>query len=371
MTASMPWRFLTPDSPTWNECLADTTHDFYHLPRYLDLSARYDGGRPLAFLAEEGGNRLFVPLVVRPFDVPEHPEDCCLDATSPYGYPCPILKTSGQAETDGGFFGRAIVALKAALTELGVVSAFFRLHPLIPLPEDLLRQHGCLVRHGQTVVVDLTLSEEEQWRQVRADHRSGINRSKQSGYLAAMDPQWNDLGSFFRVYTETMRRVGAKDYYFFPQEYFSELRGCQPDALHLCTVRIGGDVACAGIFAERCGIVEFHLSGTSEQHLKKYPTKIMLDHVRRWAKQRGNRLFHLGGGLGAGEDSLFLFKAGFSHLRADFHPWRVVIQEEAYRRRLRWWEDSAGKTADSLDGFFPAYRKPFEVNTPADLRKVA
>jgi hypothetical protein len=371
MTASMTCQFLSPDSPRWNEYLADTIHDFYHLPRYVELCARQDGGRPLALLAEEDGNGLFVPLVVRPFDVPERPEDRCLDATSPYGYPCPILKTAGQREADGGFFGRAIAALRSALAELGVVSAFFRLHPLVPLPQEPLRQHGCVVRHGQTVVIDLTLSEEQQWRQVRADHRSGINRSKAGGYLVTIDPQWNDLDDFLRVYTETMRRVGAKDCYFFSRDYFSELRRCQPGAFHLCTVRIGGDVACAGIFSERCGIVQFHLSGTSEQHLKRYPSKIMLDHVRRWAKERGNRLFHLGGGLGAGEDSLFLFKAGFSHLRADFHTWRVVIQEEAYQRRLRWWETSTGTTADPPDGYFPAYRKPFDIIVQGNLRKVA
>ena len=371
MTASLQWQFLSPDSPRWSECLADTTHDFYHLPRYLELCAQHDGGRPLTFLAEEGGNRLFVPLIVRPLDVPEHPEDRCLDTTSPYGYPCPLLKTAGQAQADDGFLGRAIVALKAALAELGIVSAFFRLHPLIALPQEPLRQHGCLVRHGQTVVVDLTLSEEQQWRQIRPGHRSEINRSKQSGYLVTMDPQWNDFDGFFRIYTETMRRVRAKDYYFFSRDYFAQLQRCQSDAFYLCTVRIGGDVACAGIFTERCGIVQYHLSGTSEQYLRQYPTKIMLDHVRRWAKQRGNRLFHLGGGLGAGEDSLFQFKAGFSHLRADFHTWRVVIQEDAYRRRLQWWEVSAGTAPDPLDGFFPAYRKPFDAIGPANLKRVA
>jgi hypothetical protein len=85
---------------------------------------------------------------------------------------------------------------------------------------------------------------------------------------------------------------------------------------------------------------------------------LRIDFLRRWAKSRGNRVFHLGGGVGGSEDSLFRFKAGFSQQRHPFHTWRMVADETVYRRLVKRWESRHGAEADGLDGFFPAYRKP-------------
>ena len=58
--------FIDPDSPRWSEALGATRHDFYHLPSYARLAGRLEGGEAMAFVAEEGGRRLLVPLIVRP-----------------------------------------------------------------------------------------------------------------------------------------------------------------------------------------------------------------------------------------------------------------------------------------------------------------
>ena len=61
----------------------------------------------------------------------------------------------------------------------------------------------------------------------------------------------------------------------------------------------------------------------------------------------GAEIFHLGGGRGSGEDSLFRFKAGFSAARHRFALWCWVIDEPAY----------AGLTGGQPPtAYFPAYR---------------
>ena len=82
----------------------------------------------------------------------------------------------------------------------------------------------------------------------------------------------------------------------------------------------------------------------------------MLHFVRGWAKQRGNRVMHLGGGVGSADDSLLRFKLGFSPLRHGFSTLRVVIDEPEYRRLVA----AHGGVLDpeSRSGFFPAYRHP-------------
>ena len=82
----------------------------------------------------------------------------------------------------------------------------------------------------------------------------------------------------------------------------------------------------------------------------------MLHFVRTWAKSRGLQRLHLGGGVGASEDSLFRFKAGFSTDRHPFRTLRVVLDELAYADLVR----ARQPQSDPGDhtGFFPLYRKP-------------
>jgi hypothetical protein len=176
-----------------------------------------------------------------------------------------------------------------------------------------------------------------------------------------MDPSWDALDDFVRVYTETMHRVNANAYYFFGDDHFLRTKEEMGNVFHLATVRIDGTVACAGLFSEICGIVQFHLSGTGDEFVRMYPSKIMLDFVRNWAKERGNKVFHLGGGYGGVADSLFDFKAGFSKLRKPFCTWRVVVDQVAYDQLVEQREDTA--EAEQPDEFFPAYRRPRAVHT--------
>src|SRR5207244_3424133 len=96
------------------------------------------------------------------------------------------------------------------------------------------------------------------------------------------------------------------------------------------------------------------------EFLSRSPTGLIFDAVRFWARENGARVFHLGGGVGSKEDSLFHFKAGFSGRRHGFGTWRWVIVPEVYRElcdervRLARLDGLAPVSAD----YFPAYRCP-------------
>ena len=350
---------IQPTCQRWQEILADMEHDFYHLPEYVSFSSRHEGGDALAFLAEENGYRFLVPLLLRPIEAAGSESDLSYDVVSPYGYPGPLL--SGDPHRGGGrrdFFERALREFLKGLRKLGIVSGFFRLHPLLILPIEPLADCGRIVHHGDTVFVDLTLAPEEIWRQTRSNHRRGINGAKREGHIARIDEHWREFDAFVDIYAQTMDRLGATDFYRFSRSYFVGLKEALGDRLHLCVVRVGHEVACAGLFTEVRGIVQYHLGGTREGFLSNHPTKAMFDFVRYWARQRGNHTLHLWGGLGGKSDSLFRFKAGFSELRRPFYSWRLVVDEHAYAKLVRQWERCHRQKADDLAGFFPAYRKP-------------
>ena len=356
--------FIGPDSSLWTRFLADCTHDFYHLPQYVALSARdrlcapNADGTPLAFHAEDDqGRRFLLTLIVRPIPDTFVTSKPLFDAITPYGYACPLIINPGPDPIEP-FLSQAIGHLSEGLAQRGIIAAFVRSHPNIPLIQEPFRQTGCVIEHGHTVSIDLTLPLEELWHQTRAGHRSEINRARKKGFTVDIQSDWKDFDEFFRAYTETMRRVSASENYFFSREYFSDLRSAIGDVLHLAICHKDGAVTCGALFSEVCGIVQYHLSGTTEEFHSQYPTKVMLDAVRTWAKERGNHTLHLGGGYGGSEDSLFQFKAGFSHVRSPFFTWRLIADPLTYRELCQQWEARTGKAACSPDGFFPAYRAP-------------
>lgn len=332
---------LAPGDPRWDAVLARAPHDVYQLPAYTGLMAEHEGGEAGALLLADGVRELLIPIIRRPLS------DGGWDATTPYGYPGPV----GTGADDPAFFADALRDARSTLADLGCVSLFIRLHPLFDrVPDD---DAYSVVLHGDVVVIDLTLSDEERWRQTRENHRRQIKRARQEGFEVVEDDTDEGYAAFRAVYEATMCRLDAAPFYFFPETHYQLLRHRLGDLLTLKLVKYDGQVAAAGLFFEVDGIVQYHLSGTDDAFLDRQPTKLLIDDAARWARDRGNRWLFLGGGLGAADDALLHFKAGFSPLRRSFRTLRMVVDEPRYRALL-----PVGSTGAPLvtDRFFPAYR---------------
>jgi hypothetical protein len=337
-------RLLQPSAVEWADALREVRHDVYQYSEYAVADARRLGGSAAAFCYREGSLVLLQPLVLRP--VPGAGDDT-FDAVSPYGYSGPV---SNAPLTDEGFWRRACEALPGCLAEAGVVSCFVRLHPLLPPRLDALGRVGTLVQHGRTVNIDLRAGEEEQWAQIRSNHRRQIHRAARRGIVVSLD-DWRRMDDFVEIYHETMDRVGASAEYFFDRDYFDSLRAALGDDLHLATAEHAGQVLAGGLFFTHGGIVQYHLGATRTEHLAEQPIKLIFDQIRLWGGDRGQTDFHLGGGVGGGEDSLFHFKAGFSRDRPAFFTWRLVCDPDAYDALV----EAAGVPREP-GGHFPAYR---------------
>jgi hypothetical protein len=350
----MQAEILSSPDPRWMTFLQSAPHDFYHLPGYVELCALQEGGEAAAFWAEDGDYAMLAPFVLRRVPATLEQGSELRDASAPYGYPGPLLK--GQPPE--GVVTAFLKAFFEVGSASGIVSAFFRFHPLLEIPEGPFRAFGTLLEHGETVYVDLTLPTEELSRQTRVNHRADARRLLAEGYRVEVDV-WDRMPEFIRIYGETMRFRHAQDFYRFDVGYFEALRGCMGDHLHLCTVLAPeGAVAAAGLFTCVDGLMEFHLSGTADAYRRTGPAKLMLIHMRDWAKAHGQRLMHLGGGVGCAADSLAFFKQGFSRLRGRFSTFRMVLKPDSYRRLVRrrvWGEPAA---PDQTTDFFPAYRRP-------------
>jgi hypothetical protein len=334
---------LGVDSQRWIDVLAAAQHDFYHLPAYVALNARQIGGDAAALMVEGKSAAMLLPIIIRPTPGGGR------DATSPYGYPGPIVTGLHDPE----FVSDAMSEAVRLLAREGFVSLFVRFHPLLNLAPRC--DVGTIMFHGNTIAIDLDQDDAELWQETRDDHRREIRKAIRAGYRVYEDQAMAQYPRFVELYRQTMMRVGAAPFYQFDEAYFASLREALGPRLHLIVVETDGEVASASLQVETCGIVQDHLAGTDERLNQLAPSKLLIHFARAWARERGNRWLHLGGGLGARPDSLLMFKAGFSRRQLPFHTLRAVVDDREYRRLVRDCNPAADPTA--LDGFFPAYRR--------------
>ncbi len=325
------------------------------------LEAGRTGGHPAALYVEGDGCSLLAPLVLNGGRVGgQGPE--VVDAISPYGYPGFLVDAEGQERS---FVQDALGASIPVLAEAGVTSVFLRLDPLRNNPANL-EGLGTLVEHGACVYVDLALPEEELQRQVRGRFRSYIRAMGREGVTAGFDDEFENFDTFIDFYYRTMDAVGAASMYYFKPSYFSGLREVLGRDLKLCIVEYEGRAVAAGLFAVSGGVVQYLLSGKEEGGGHPHATKLMMVHVRDWAKEQGLKVLHLAGGVGGrSDDALSRFKRGFSKLSKPFYSWRLIAHQGRFAEAVADWERMSGESVGDVRGFFPPYRQAI-----ADGRKI-
>lgn len=349
-------------SDQWQEILKQSyQYDFYHLPAYHALAERQGEGKAHLFVFTEGDYMVALPFLLRPLgSLPglEQAGSGLNDVTSVYGYGGPL---ASHRNIPGSVLRNYQAALQQSLRELNVVTFFSRLHPLIEQGK-LVVDLGEIIQWGTTVSIDLGLPPEVQRARFSHDQKNQINRLRRKGFTCLFDQDKLFLPDFIEIYYETMRRVNASRYYFFSEPYFQELvaQSSAPARVHLFIAQFEGKSVAAGLFLECNGILQYHLSGTRDAFLPLSPMKLLLDEVRLWANCQKLGVFHLGGGNGGQEDSLFKFKAGFSDRRHKFPIWRWVLMPDLYVQLIKAkqrWNDQNNYRNTNLQ-YFPAYRGP-------------
>ena len=356
-------RLITMDRPDeWDAVLARSgRHDCYHLWAYHDLARRQGEGQPYLLSLQDRGHFAALPFLRRAVSEVRGLEDCRLsDATSAYGYPGVVTTMRPAHDAAEPFRAAFQQSLRDALKKLDVVSLFVRQNPLID-SGWMLSGMDCSDVRGLTVAIDLTRPEEEQLAGYRSNHRRDVRRALKDGAVVRADPDFQRIDSFVRLYTQTMDAAGADAYYYFSKEYFLELKSLLGDRVTLLFCEHGENVISGAMFLKFNGVIQYHLGGTATEFRKfRGGIKLIFDRMRSWGTQNGYRWLHLGGGLGGQRDSLFDFKAGFSHTYFPFQASKIIVDREAYQdlvtRRGQW--IATQDPPDPASEFFPEYRRP-------------
>ena len=346
---------LDVDNSAWSKVLNKIPHDVYHLPEYVKVDAQRTQTIPEAFLLEDGDNIFFVPYLLRSCADIYSSKRKVYDVISPYGYPGILINQA--SDNTPGFPDFALQQFRQTLKQRDVCSMFLRLHPILGEEFTNIFKSDPFQKNGKTVSIDLTLDEGQIWAKTRKGHQSTINKCMRLGLTARIVSFDEYMDEFIAIYEETMDRVAAKDLYYFSRDYFEGLSSLG-NKIHLGIVESENEIVCSCLFFESCGIVQAHLGGTKTEFLKQSPFNLLLHHARLWAKERGNKYLHIGGGVGGQKDNLYTFKSGFSKQRHDYFTFRTVVDTDKYNDLVQFRAKTINRSAEDLktSSFFPAYR---------------
>ena len=340
---------LIYDKEAWNKVIDSMSDaDSYHTYEYHQISKQHKE-TPVLLHYSKADHHIALPLLLRDIEGTSYK-----DVTSVYGYLGPIM-TNVPPNFNNRDFAKAVEGL---FTDQNIVCVFSRLHPYIPYQDTLLQGLGEFTLAGRVVNIDLTQELQFQRKQYQKRMSTYINKARREYEVVPCDNE-KDVYQFIDLYNENMRRVKAREKYFFKDSYFFNLLSSHEfeTELLLAVDRATELISGGAIFLKRNNIVQYHLSGAREANLRLNPIKLLIDEMRLRATQEGFTYFNLGGGVGTNCGSLFEFKAKFSKDHRQFKLWKYVVNKDVYNNLIH--EISMKFEPDQIkdcEDFFPLYR---------------
>jgi hypothetical protein len=347
--------------------LAPELRDIHFLPEYGRIYRDTYGQEPFLAVCEDGSDAVLQPFVRRPLaelpfldGAPDGPRFS--DIANPYGYGGP-LSTASDPAAARRLYRRLADGLAEWCARESIASEFTSLHPLLVGHQLPMLGGAQSCRHQKdVVVVDLAGGRNDLWGNIRKGHRSSVRLAERAGaHVARVEPSARNLALFNEMYYATMTRRSAAPRWFFPENYFAQcVEHLGPCRTSLFFSSLGEQVESACLLMHDFAIAYYHFAATRAEHPELGTNNLMVYEAAIWAQGQGYKSFHLGGGVGRGEDDgLFRFKAGFSPGRAPLYTYFGIRDRAAYddlSGRKRGFElATTGAEFDS--DFLPLYRR--------------
>ena len=318
----------------WDELARQSpSFDAYHRSSYVLATAGVENSQALGIVISSGDQQYLLPMLLRPLCGPDR--QSWLDASTPYGYGGVVTVGAGAAPVGSDL----LTYLHEWCNDRDLVACVIRSHPL--LNQDWLLainevDFASVTRLGQTTSISLYGWDEDRQCPVGLSkgRRSDLSLARRNLRITWNEPsqQKNSLESFriFRgLYESTMQRVDATEFFHFPWSYYEKLSTLGPDVG--VAIAWHGDRAVGGaLFMAGPSFAHYHLSASDDTgHTYKASTLLVVEGAK-WARQRGCRRLHLGGGMLA-NDSLMRFKQSFGGEPHKFAHITIIGNRERYQ----------------------------------------
>ncbi len=340
--------YTLAESAEWDRAVrAFDEYDVYWLSGYVRAFMIHGDGEPLLFLYE-GEDLRGINVVMKrdigkdPLFAGKVPGETWFDLITPYGYGGWLIEGKGDRAA-------LFAAYESWCIRHGIVSEFVRFHPVL---DNRASAEGAYetVALGGTIAMDLG-SPEEIWENITSKNRNMIRKAQKNG-VRVYNGRYPEIFEKFReIYNATMDKDEADKYYYFGGEFYESVMQDLAGEAQIFYAVYEEKVIAASIILAAGGRLNYHLSGSVRQYQSLAPTNLILYQAALWGCANGCRTFHLGGGVGSREDSLYAFKAAFYRKEPRrFCIGKKIFDPEKYNELV------SMRESIQRPGFFPEYR---------------
>ena len=320
-------------------------YDVYYLSGYVKAFQIHGDGLPQLLFYENDGLRAMYVYMKRKTFVPD-----IYDSITPYGYGGVIFEGDASDEKMKLFWDRYI----NEMNKQNIIDNFVRYHPVL---SNAIPMKGIsnVIDLGKTIAMDLS-SPEIIWENIHSKNRNMIRKAEKNGIKILHGKGMELFYKFIEIYNATMDKDNAEEYYYFSRNFYESIHNDLYDNYEMFYAVYEDKIIAMSIMIFANGKMSYHLSGSDIEYRNLAPSNLLLYKAALWGCEQGFKTFHLGGGVGSGEDNLYKFKATFNKkTNFQFSIGKQIFNQEKYEDLInhRLLNDIDFNTDSS---FFPLYR---------------
>ena len=272
------------------------------------------------------------------------------DSVTPYGYGGVLFEGDASEENRKAFWNAYVMKTR----DENIVDNFVRYHPVLKNAVPM-KDISNVIDLGKTIAFDLT-SPEVIWENIISKNRNMIRKAEKNGIEIRHGKDLELFKDFRRIYNATMDKDEADEYYYFDERFYKSIHNDLHDNYEMFYAVMDGKIIAMSIILFSNKQMHYHLSGSMIEYRNLAPSNLLLYKAALWGCEQGFKTFHLGGGVGSGEDNLYKFKAAFNkNSNYQFSIGKEIFNLEKYDELVAE-RASRDKEFNNKSLFFPLYR---------------
>lgn len=220
----------------------------------------------------------------------------------------------GGAAADPALTAEALASfqrqLRAWAADNRVICLFDRYHP-VWANEAAADPETRIMDVGGFVAIDLADGIEAVEKRYKYSIRKDLAKAERGGVSTVIETDATHLDGFLDVYTHTMDRRHARDFYYFDREFFEGLDRHLPGQFFFIHALIEGKIVSTELVLKHGLFAHSFLGGTLREAQPHCPNHRLKRDLIRWLAIEGCRYFLLGGGSSE-NDGIFNYKRAFA-----------------------------------------------------------
>lgn len=335
------------------------------IDRFKDVDVYYSSGYVKAFQLHGDGEPILIVwsssenegvCVVMKRDVADDSRfngkierNLFFDAITPYGYGGFIFQHKPTAEEISLLKHEMRIFCESEV----IIDIFFRFHPVLKNAESS-RKLLEVIDLGKTISISLE-SPDIIWNNIISKNRNMIRKAEKNNVEIRHGHGKDLLAKFREIYNRTMDDDNADKYYYFDVPFYESIDDDLKNNYEIFYAVFEEQIISMAIMIFRDQFLNYHLSGSLREYRNLAPSNLLLYKAALWGYENGLKNFHLGGGVGSGEDNLYKFKAAFNrHSDCRFSIGKYIVNQDKYDYLISIRQSDPSFNRQSC--FFPLYR---------------